>query len=164
MNRWPLAFVSTAMLTAQNVSRGRLRVLKIAPLASCEAPGGWEIRAPAGCGVGADAGGRQEFISSVSASSRRSRAERSVSQRRRRWPWISRTPTAPASPCRSCGTSCTRGTNSSPRCFCCRRSWRTIRGERPRERQGWLLAGVVRSLGRTRTASVSVPGTLSGST
>lgn len=39
-----------------------------------------------------------------------------------------RTPTDPASPCRSWGTSSTRGTSSRPKSSCCRRSWLITKG------------------------------------
>lgn len=48
--------------------------------------------------------------------------------RRRREAWIQRTPTGLGSPCRSWGTSSTRGTSSRPKCSCCRRSWPTTKG------------------------------------
>lgn len=140
MYRWPPAFMSRGTMTGQHVNRDHQRVPTIAPLQAAEAPGGWAVGAVAGCGVGAGAGG-QEFTSGISASSRQSWAERSVCQRQRSWPWISRTPTAPDSRCKSCGTCCMRGTSSSPRCFCCRRSWHTTRGECPWQLAGWLLFG-----------------------
>lgn len=48
--------------------------------------------------------------------------------RRRREAWTQRTRTGHGSPCRSCGTSSTRGTSSKPKCSCCRKSWPTTRG------------------------------------
>lgn len=48
--------------------------------------------------------------------------------RMRRGVWTLRTPTGLGSPCRSWGTSSTRGTSSRPKCSCCRRSWPTTRG------------------------------------
>lgn len=47
---------------------------------------------------------------------------------RRREAWTRRILTGRGSPCRSWGTSSTRGTSSSPKSSCCRRSWPTTKG------------------------------------
>lgn len=55
-------------------------------------------------------------------------ARRPCATRRRGAAWTRRTPTDPASPCRSWGTSSTRGTSSRPKSSCCRRSWPITKG------------------------------------
>lgn len=73
----------------------------------------------------------------VSPPTRRRCATRS----RRAQTW--RTPTGPGSPCRSWGTSSTRGTSSRPKSSCCRRSWRTTKGAQRSEYEVVAKRGLI---------------------
>lgn len=101
---------------------------KKSDLSSPPTTGKWKIPASLGGGVGIC---QESFDDGFSACFRgsHSQMERSPSQMQRKQPWTSRTPTAHGSRCRSFGMCCMRGMSLSPRCFCCKRSWPTIRGE-----------------------------------